>query len=1136
MRVARVVEYASGMLARGVGTAVGTGIVTLVIGASVALTALAAEPAPPPAGSTAAAIRSLAETETQSRRAARAQLPADPIEAAKALHPQLFAEPAWAGLQAADGDTVHYSDDNRSAVIERKDASKNVVVNATLPLRAKDADGKPAPVDLSLADREAGLQPRTPLVTATFPQALNAAASIGDVWQVAVKGAVAKGRLMGPLVAYPDALKDVDALWKPTALGATLFTQLRAPGAVTLTLAARNGLTLRERDGAIEAVEKDQVAGRLLPPRAIDADGRMLVAHYELHGDSLTVTTATDQQTAWPVMVDQRVVVGGDDAPVAKGWATAVDPADAKFELAAPGRGITAVRDHDYGDAGQTGEWRFAPPNANSFVSRFELIASWTTGGSSRVVAGIAADRTAGKLLSATSAASAFVRHCQLADCSGDPKENAGGVPAFFQLTATGSYDQNAQLPQITTEAVTIYQGDKQPPTVGDRVELKPAGWTNGDISVTASASDEGLGIVDLGVRVGDDVIRQASTAAPCGTPNADPCPGSFDATLSFTGEEGVQKGLVEARDRTLKTATREFSYKADRTAPEVAEADIDGSRTWVGGDISVTAKATDAHAGVRVLRLRQGGKEIAASDPACAEGADCPAEQSHTLTVDRAALAEGALDFDVVAEDSAGNRSEPRALGSVRVDHRAPAVMMSGSLVEAGGAELSGGTYTLQVNASDGSSRSGVKRIVFRLDGEVARTHDVAECSDAKCPADAAAQFDFKPEKEGTGKHVVEVETTDLAGNTDTQQVGAQVVTVLALSQESLGFEDWLTYDSMETGAGGRASVNLTSGNFLWTKTPVAMRGRGLSPFVRLTYNSMEPNPSSGKYLMAGRGISVQASGLTRLNEPLDVSNAATQINLTDGDGTRHVFTRTLDGGRERYVSPKGVHLWLRRFTNPPNPDTADDPKRWAITRPDGVTYFFDKNGFQRSIVDRNGNTITFNYADVFFLGQTTCGISPSGCGRAVSSITDATGRQLTFVYGGNLNGPNGDSPRGTITSITDHTGRVTRFVYTGDDEGSGPAYLSEIIEAQATTAERTTKLEWTTSSTLKQLIKMYDPRAKWTQVTYSGTGVSARATRLDDRRRTWNGTGGNRRNYGYATSGVNTVTSVGEPFAPPA
>ncbi|MFR9781134.1 hypothetical protein ACL02O_34500, partial [Micromonospora sp. MS34] len=105
----------------------------------------------------------------------------------------------------------------------------------------------------------------------------------------------------------------------------------------------------------------------------------------------------------------------------------------------------------------------------------------------------------------------------------------------------------------------------------------------------------------------------------------------------------------------------------------------------------------------------------------------------------------------------------------------------------------------------------------------------------------------------------------------------------------------------------------------------------RGLSTFVRLAYNSLDTTDT-----VAGYGWSLQASSMMRLGAPLDFhpNPNPTKVTLTDGDGTSHWFT--WDDAAGEWKSPKGVHLYLQKYSSVDCKPNTDEPKAWVLTRPD--------------------------------------------------------------------------------------------------------------------------------------------------------------------------------------------------------
>ncbi|HZN71745.1 MAG TPA: Ig-like domain-containing protein [Micromonosporaceae bacterium] len=242
-----------------------------------------------------------------------------------------------------------------------------------------------------------------------------------------------------------------------------------------------------------------------------------------------------------------------------------------------------------------------------------------------------------------------------------------------------------------------------------------------------------------------------------------------------------------------------------------------------------------------------------------------------------------------------------------------------------------------------------------------------------------------------------------------------------------ALGLERFWQYEGDEAGAGMATQTNVANGNMLLRWSPFFAPGRGVSTMVDLTYNSLEDHSESP----AGNNFSLSISGLTRLGHGLDIhpNHADTisgrsnkYVTFTDGDGTTHRLTGTTNGdGTTTWTEPPGVNLYLRTTTDP------DANRRWALTRPDNVTFYFDPDGYPTAVVDRNGNTLTFVLADV------DGGEDPGGPKRRVTAVTDAAGRSFTIDYYSRDEAKKAHV-RGKIQRITDHSGSALDFGYYED------------------------------------------------------------------------------------------------------
>ncbi|HEX6683897.1 MAG TPA: polymorphic toxin-type HINT domain-containing protein [Candidatus Limnocylindrales bacterium] len=260
--------------------------------------------------------------------------------------------------------------------------------------------------------------------------------------------------------------------------------------------------------------------------------------------------------------------------------------------------------------------------------------------------------------------------------------------------------------------------------------------------------------------------------------------------------------------------------------------------------------------------------------------------------------------------------------------------------------------------------------------------------------------------------------------------------------TSDLLGLEKFYSYEGKSTGGGGTAMNNLYAGNTTWSYNAFSNPSRGLSTFVRMTYNSLDTSASS-----MGFGWSLQTSTIQRLGSQLSFHPPGqkwpTQVRATDGDGTTNVWVLETYGRDAKdctpstcdYKHPRGVHLYLQQT------GSADPTRTWVFTRPDRTQFFFDDDGFQSAIVDKNGNTLSFTYErrksnnkPTKFLryitdpdGRRTLTVDYYEKGEATfpyvddNTWQDATGTSLTnpFII---------DS----IKSITDVSGRRISFTYT--------------------------------------------------------------------------------------------------------
>ncbi|WP_306191921.1 DNRLRE domain-containing protein [Streptomyces sp. MK5] len=311
------------------------------------------------------------------------------------------------------------------------------------------------------------------------------------------------------------------------------------------------------------------------------------------------------------------------------------------------------------------------------------------------------------------------------------------------------------------------------------------------------------------------------------------------------------------------------------------------------------------------------------------------------------------------------------------------------------------------------------------------------------------------------------------------------QNVAVEDPTSNTLGLEKFYSYTGKNTGAGSTVMNNLASGNSVWSYNAFSNPGRGLTTFARFAYNSLDTSDT-----VSGAGWSMQLAGPIRLGAPLDFhpNPNPTEVRLPDGDGTTHVFTKQADG---TWKAPAGVHYQLSFKTGTDcTPDKDNTPDAWTLLRPDGTRFLFGCDGYLTSIVDKNGNTQTYTYAERKSNNKPT---------KFLQYITDPAGRQsLTADYykqrdasyeyiddtGAKVTGSNLTNSKiyDHIKSITDISGRKVSFYYT--DKG----LLGQFVDGDGSAQPKTFKFTYDATQGNKnvKLVTVTDPRGNGTDLAY--------------------------------------------------
>ncbi len=448
-------------------------------------------------------------------------------------------------------------------------------------------------------------------------------------------------------------------------------------------------------------------------------------------------------------------------------------------------------------------------------------------------------------------------------------------------------------------------------------------------------------------------------------------------------------------------------------------------------GTETIKAEATDDRAVDRVDFYLDGDRfaqdtTAPFSAPLETKGSDPAYDGSHVLTT-KAIDSDGQVTASNVANVGVAN-SDPDQQADITSSPVAPEMTYDPA---AGATQEPQGIDVGITNVGAAPLKAASTAVRYRWiapGGATVETGDKALAADVAPAATGTTRVSVPPpaltEGADRARYRLQLDLLDTATGTAFSSKGNKPaetpVTVNRKVPVSLGLERFHHYVGEDVGGGMQHLVNVASGNSLLRWTPFSSPGRGLSTVVNLTHNGLEDRSSSP----VGGNWSLAISGLTRLGAQLDIHpNKADEIagrtrryvEFTDGDGSSHRFEgKQAADGSVYWEEPAGVHLYLRVFS------TSDSTRKWALSRPDRTTFFFDKDGYPTSVQDKNGNRITYT------LQATPPGEDPGGPKKRITAVTDAGGRKYAIDYYSKADAKKAQV-RGKVKRISDHTATKT-------------------------------------------------------------------------------------------------------------
>lgn len=547
------------------------------------------------------------------------------IALGRRFFPEAFVAPLFDGEQMAPGlELVGYRGTD-AAIAEQADGSR-LLLQSTLPLRTRTANGVLAPVDLSL--RESAAMFTT--VNSSADLQISADADKGaellgaDLAFAPETSAEAVGTTTADRVFYGETQTDTDFIVTPTATGTEFSWLLRSPDApqrLILNVDLPAGAVIRrvrtekpipgDPPKSLEVVVGDDVLAYVRPPIVYDADGVSVAAEMTVEGHDKVVITAEhrDQDLRYPLNADPVVDLQSNQWAPWYGWSYAQAPSNGypgvnyygyalqNCAYNCSGPYVSMPTNTWFSGSGTAGGYSFRPP-ANTYVNRVQLaglahkpLAPNTT--LSQFYDGILNPAgTAwqpGVTWSFSTVAPAVSPYLSGNNPFGPW---AGGVsqPGVYQDVCCDSTDGNwfnislqaayssafytyGYSSSLSLAGAGIYLGDKHPPALSANPPRNNA-WVddadNPTHTLRADAHDDGLGLNGItlsGAATGNRTSGLACTGhwytGRCGPTHGD--------TFGYTLNEGINNLSLQVRDIVANTASiPDWQEKIDNSKPAI--------------------------------------------------------------------------------------------------------------------------------------------------------------------------------------------------------------------------------------------------------------------------------------------------------------------------------------------------------------------------------------------------------------------------------------------------------------------------------------------------------------------------------------------------------------------------------------
>jgi streptogramin lyase len=615
---------------------------------------------------------------------------------------------------------------------------------SSVPLVTESEDGAGySPVNLRLQNTGGSFEPVNPIVPVTIPDELGEGISFQETG-IAVRfiSPEAERKATNSPAAgafFPEVAEASDLSVSAVPTGVETDLQMRdpeAPDSSTYEFTIPSDAQLvKDSIGGAQVTRHGKVLMNIPPPTALDVHGESVPAELTVQGDRLSISVSPRPDSSYPILVDPLLeTYNWQGEPIAKG--------------------VYAPHPNSYGvqnffTTNRAEQW--SPEETHDAYCSMVLSDNeiYTTGGAS------------------TSGLEIEGPECQ------PEKWMMAGEGAFWVYAPPHYWQQQ--------EEGKVNEGYIQ--------QLKLWNLKFSENRTTPSPYMT-LGLLRQGGASWESVLQHPS--GPGGSIAAGPTyeftAKDSESKLAYVGLQALENIQENSEQYGKGDQGRAWLYVGSASValsePEASVPKIGsfaGPEEWLNNTPqALHFRVADAGLGVYSMHLASGRYESSQLYGCTGIGASpCPLEWSSAapgapqVMLDPTTLATGKDSVSILATDPLGHKSATTAF-TVKVDHTAPAITLSGQATEEERLGPDRSTYQLSARAVDGTSvqpQSGVSTEKIELNGHVVATAE-PHCATENCEVTLKANLTQVSPYAVPGVNHVTVIATDAVGNETTKQL----------------------------------------------------------------------------------------------------------------------------------------------------------------------------------------------------------------------------------------------------------------------------------------------------------------------------------------------------------------------------